>query len=184
MLFLIVFGVLSIAIILLDSLVLQLKVKKQVEYANIIRKMSVVQLIYTKSILDGIMNKYPNIKIILENTVHILGKTLEHKDFDYKGITVHKGIMPGLDIDKLAHETMSCPPELRKAMQLNSDIVMRLSKIKRPLFFWQIRIKLFLVLLPIRILACFPNNNSKKTPKVERKMIENIKQEIATVGIQ
>lgn len=178
------FCVLSIAIITINYFVLRRKIKKQVECAKIINLMAKIQLLYIKFAVNDDLSKYPNIDKVLNHMTQTFEKILGHADFDCKGIVIQKKVMPGLNVDRFAEEFLSCPHQLRKIVELNTLIVMKLSRIKRPALFWRIKIKVFISLLPVRLAVFFPNRNSKKRPKAEKKLIENIRQEIATVGIQ
>lgn len=178
------FCAMSIAIIVISSIILHHKMKNQVKYAEIVCWMANIQMMYTKLMVDGALNKYPNINKVLKNTTHTFEKILDHSDFDCKGIAIQKGIMPGLDIDKFTEELLRCPHHLRKIVGLNTRILMDLSRIKRPFLFWWIKITSFFALLPVRLATLFPNTDSKKRPKSEKKMIENIRQDNAAVGMQ
>ena len=175
-------SLLMLTLYILNSLRLKKKMKKQVAYATILKKMSILRYAYIKAQTQNKFDKYPNIEKTIQNTVQSLDKLIEDDDYECKGIKVKKGINPVIDSQQLLDEMLKCPQELSRMIDSNSEITMCITKIKRPFLYYKIVGAMKIILFVARILCCFPNKHNKQS-KAERHMAESLKRELVTVGI-
>ena len=167
----------------LGFLRLKQKMKRQVTYATILKKMSMLRYVYVRAQMLNKFDKYPNIEKTIQNTVQSLDKLIEAEDYEYRGIEIRKGINPTIDSQQLVDEMLKCPQELSKILASNAEITMLITKLKRPFLYYKTTVTMRVFVLIVRILCCFPNRHNKQS-KAERHMAESLKREVVTVGIQ
>lgn len=179
-------SVISLSMLLLyvlNFLHLKKKMKRQVTYAVILKKMSMLRHAYVKARMLNKFDKYPNIEKTIQNTVQSLDRLIEAEDYEYKGVEIRKGINPAIDSQQLIDEMFKCPQELSKILASNAEITMLITKLKRPLLYYKTTVTMKVFVFVVRILCCFPNRHNRQS-KAERHMAESLKREVVTVGIQ
>ena len=155
----------------------------QITRATIIRKMAQTQQLYIKFSLSGVLDKYPNIELVLNNTTGAFDRMLSQSDLDCKTINVSKDPIPGIDSCALIREIMNCPVELRKALNLNADVIQLLGKIKKPFWYLKTKVEISVLMFVFKIATFFPNKKRRSISKAEHRIAKKFECEIATVGL-
>ena len=179
-------SVISLSMLLLyvlNFLHLKKKMKRQVTYAVILKKMSMLRHAYVKARMLNKFDKYPNIEKTIQNTVQSLDRLIEAEDYEYKGVEIRKGINPAIDSQQLIDEMLKCPQELSKILASNAEITMLITKLKRPLLYYKTTVTMKVFVFVVRILCCFPNRHNRQS-KAERHMAEILNREVVTVVIK
>ena len=152
-------SVISLSMLLLyvlNFLHLKKKMKRQVTYAVILKKMSMLRHAYVKARMLNKFDKYPNIEKTIQNTVQSLDRLIEAEDYEYKGVEIRKGINPAIDSQQLIDEMLKCPQELSKILASNAEITMLITKLKRPLLYYKTTVTMKVFVFVVRILCRCP----------------------------